>query len=185
MLYNFTVELNDNDYYQFNKNHSNKSAVSKYKRSYYEKSTAVVAAAIGLITIFANKDKLFANPIVFLLCIIFYSVLVAVIIICDRKFTVFLNAQIEKEKQKDKQPRSQYITLQFFEDFVFAKDDFVERKFKYDIVKKTDIDKNAVYVYDTTYSAYVIPLRYFENQEHIDSFCDFMNRKLQEVKKSE
>ena len=80
---------------------------------------------------------------------------------------------------KSEKPSLQKSAIQFYEEFIFSVDEKSEEKIKYTALTKLDIDKNAVYVYIDSNKAYIIPLRYFENQEHINAFCAFINSKLQ------
>ncbi len=179
MLFNFTVELTDNDYIQFNRNHLSKSAVNKKVAKY--SNIFFIVLSIRLAVLVMIRENLIQTPSVAIIYLVLCSAFSFVVLLLLKPFRRFLEKFQLKLQLKHEKPLLLKTAMQFYEDFIFVVDEKTEEKVKYSALTKLDGDENAIYLYIGGNKAYVIPLRYFVNQEHINTFCAFINSKIQKT----
>lgn len=183
MLFNFLIELNDNDYLQFNKNHLKKSAVNKKIEKYTKTFLVVFTMCIAFFVMI--KENLTETPLVAIIYLIICFSISLLWLLLFNPFRRFLeNFQLKLQLKHDK-PVSLKTAMQFYEDFIFSVDEQTEEKVKYSALTKLDKDENAIYLYVGNNKAHIIPLRYFANPEYINAFCAFINSKIQQTNVSE
>lgn len=178
MLFNFLIELNDNDYLQFNKNHLKKSDVNKKIEKYTKTFLVIFTMCIAVFVMV--KENLIETPLVALIYLIICFAISLIALLLYKPFRHFLeNLQLKLQLKHDK-PVLLKTAMQFYEDFIFSVDEQTEEKVKYSALTKLDHDENAIYLYVGNNKAHIIPLRCFATQEHINAFCAFINSKIQQ-----
>ena len=81
-------------------------------------------------------------------------------------------------KKNGKLPYSDYATLEFFDDYFLETTENTKTEVKYDAVFKVRVNKpKAIYIYQNTVLAYIIPFDAFASDTEREKFIEFIYQK--------
>ena len=175
MQYKFKFNLNDQDYYEFNKYHLSNAPDMK-KRNFWLK--LYVPALFLLMLVFNilngyDLDWLYISVII-------YSV-ISVIWIFSIKYLalMFLKLRIRIMEKNGKMPYSKSVTMHFFEDYFTEITPDTKSDVKYTAVTRISVSASkAIYIYTNIILAYIIPYNAFHSQAEHEEFLQFINEKV-------
>jgi len=173
-MYKFECNLDDKDYYEFNKYHFLNSPDMKRNNLIGKISLPLFFLIILLYYIFNNYDKLYILVNVFL-----FSISSFIWCWSYKYFTiVFLKLYIKILKVNGKMPYSSNAKMQFFEDYFEEITPDTKSDIKYSAILRISIsEEKNVYIYINSIAAYIIPLRSFKSLEEQTEFLNFIKEK--------
>ena len=90
----------------------------------------------------------------------------------------FLKLHIRFMKNNGKLPYSNYATLEFFDDYFVEITENTKTEVKYDAVFKVRVNEpKAIYIYQNSVLAYIIPFDVFVSDAERDKFIEFICQK--------
>lgn len=178
-MFQFDVELNDNDYYEFNKYHILNSQTGKDTLKGFRFLVPTICAVIIIILCIAQSD--------FMLIIIEVIVLTILSVISfffsDSFAKPLLLRSIKKEimnlKKTGKLPYSPKASLTFDDNSITEITPEMETKVNYLVVERIVTVETAVYVYFSSAQAFIIPLTAFADKENRIQFMAFIQSKIE------
>ena len=174
MLYKFECRTTDDDYYEFNKYHITDSADAK-KMALIEKLYAPAIFFIMFIYCIIRGYDWYILAFVFIL----FSILSVICFFLLKPLSLFfLKLHIRFMKKNGKLPYSDYATLEFFDDYFLETTENTKTEVKYDAVLKVRVNKpKAIYIYQNTVLAYIIPFDAFASDIEREKFIEFIYQK--------
>ena len=174
MKYKFECNLDDKDYYEFNKFHFLNSPDMKKSNFIGKISLPVFFLIIVLYYILNSYDKLYI-----LISAILFTIASLIWVYCDKYFTmVLVKFYIKLLKKNEKMPYSSSSIVQFFDEYFEEITPETKTEINYTAILRVDIseDKN-IYIYTNPILAYIIPFRSFKSLEEYDEFLNFIKEK--------
>ena len=154
------IEINRQDYSDFNKFNFVKTSLVK--------TIVVGLAACLLLQIFLNKERfhLFASIVSFLASIMAYSGLVYLQLIRTKKIPKDGGTTLGKRD------------MEFTNETIICKTKHSVSSSNWTAVRSLEKGKSAVYLYVDSNMAYIIPKRYFKNEQEQEDFIKFAETKI-------
>lgn len=175
MKYKFECNLDDKDYYEFNKYHFLNSPDMKKSNFIWKISVPIFFLIILLYSILNNYDKLYILVSIFL-----FSIASFVWCWSYKYLTIlFLKFYIKLLKKNGKMPYSSNSTVQFFDDYFEEVTTDTKSEIKYTAILRVDIsENNNIYIYTNPILAYIIPFSCFKSVEQQEEFLKFIKEKM-------
>jgi len=180
MRFQLDVTLTEDDYLEFNYFHGLQS--KQGKKAVKKSRIFCIAIMVILILIVLFMDGLSVFSVVYSVFIIALSVLYMLIFIriCKRN----IKLQISITKKRGKLPYAPASTMEFYEDkFVeVTPDTRTERG--YGVLERICVvDNRFVCLYDSSISAYILPIPQIASQLDQAAFLDFLSQKCSNVER--
>lgn len=175
MKYQFHIQLNDQDYLEFNKFIMYRSAYGKKQIARLRILVSVIFLA-GMLVTLAMGD----TPFHFLFAIIEWAVLLVGFQLCLKPFyNVILKSNIKRMRKTGKMPYSSESTIEFYDDYLVEADGETKTERKYSSVERVSIiEGERVYFHINNIIAYIIPYTAFESAEQYREFREFVKKKF-------
>lgn len=175
MKYQFHIQLNDQDYLEFNKFVMYRSAYGKKQLARLRILVAVIFLA-GMLVTLAMGD----TPLYFFFAIVEWAVLLVGFQLCLKPFyNIILKSNIRRMRKTGKMPYSSESTMEFYDDYLVEADGETKTERKYSSVEKVSIiEGQRVYLHINNIMAYIIPYAAFESAEQYGEFMEFLRTKV-------
>ena len=174
MIYKCECKITDKDYYEFNKYHIVASPDAK-KSGLIRKLYVPVLFLIMFIYFIIRGDDWYSLSFAFVI----FSIVSVIWVFSLKPLTLFsLKLHIRSMKKNGKLPYSDYSILEFYDDYFVEKTENTKTEVKYSAVFKTRINETkAIYIYQNTFGAYIIPFDVFDSNEDRVKFIEFICQK--------
>ena len=174
MHFNLHIELNDQDYLDYNTFWAIKSPYGKKQILGLRIFIAVAFAVVSFMTLISKGFSASA----FLGAIPYVIVAVVFELILNRFYTWILKGHIKTLKSKGKMGYSPVADMEFSDEgFIeITPDNKTERKYSA-IERVSVIDGKTIYIHVNNVMSYILPLSSFESKEHFDAFLAFIKTK--------
>ena len=173
-IYNFTYNLVEADYFEFNRHHTmgNKSA-----HKVVSAMRVFIAAFMGFIVLLNVISGGGMSSLIFPLTLGFI-----VIFGFDHLVLLLIRWQIRSIKKQGKIPFGKDVNIRFDEESYTEINEVSETKINYTSMERVVKGHHAIYLYIGAVQATIIPFAAFETEEHMDDFLAFIFSKI--LKKS-
>ena len=174
MLFKFECITTDKDYYEFNKYHMTDSPDVK-KSGLIGKLYVPVIFLIMFIYYIIRGDDWYTLSF----ALILFSIVSVIWFFSLKPLSLFiLKLHIRFMKKNGKLPYSNYATLEFFDDYFVEITENTKTEVKYDAVFKVRVNEpKAIYIYQNSVLAYIIPFDVFVSDAERDKFIEFICQK--------
>lgn len=174
MKYQFNINLNDNDYMDFN--------IFAFFHSYYGKRRLLryrlIIAVMLLICIYFDCFSEGFTKDAFVSAIPSFVFLVAFLLLFVPLFRLFLKAFLSAKKKRGKLGYSPVSVLEFYDDYFIETVENGKSQYNYMAVERISIvDNKTIYIHLNSDMAYILPMSCFEFKDQYDEFVDFLNSK--------
>ena len=178
MHFKFHINLNDNDYLNYNTFWTIKSPYGRKQMLSFRITIAILFVAISLLFLFRGKFSADAW-----IGIIPYVVLLVLFeLLLNPLFCLILKGKIKSLKTKGKMGYSPVSEIEFYdESFIeITPDNKTEQKYSA-IERVSVITDKVVYIHVNNVMSYILPLPCFESKEQYDGFLNFMKSKCSNI----
>ena len=178
MHFKFHINLNDNDYLNYNTFWSFKSPYGKKQVLKFRIAIAILLAAVSFLSLFGGGFS--ANAWI---GIIPYAILLILFeLLLNPFFRWILKGNIKSLKAKGKMGYSPVSEIEFYdESFVeITPDNKTEQKYSA-IERVSVITDKVVYIHVNNVMSYILPLSCFESKEQYNNFLDFVRSKCANI----
>ena len=174
MKFQFNVNLNDQDYIDYNYFLELKSSYSKkHKQDYLFKVAIFYAISILLFYIFWGFSIKLLVGAVFMA--IYWGI---IILLRPRAFLREIRKRIQISKDNGKVAYIPESVLEFYEDYFKEITSEISSEMKYSAVEKVSIIENKmIYLHMNSVLSYMLPIASFESKEQQERFVEFMKTK--------
>lgn len=172
-MFEFNVELNDEDYIQFNQYHMINSPMGKRNLMIYRAIIPIVCFFVISIFWMAGVDGL----------LIFFefvplTILSLLWVIGSKRIIIrSVKRNINRLKKEGRLPYEKQYVVKFQEEIIHEITSEEESKIKYSKVEKVIATENYVYVYLSSVHAIILPLKVFKDRIKMEEFLGFINNK--------
>lgn len=171
-MYNFTIQLTEEDYINYNITHFFNAPINKKNKFTMQYITPLIMALLSpLFALLLRRST--GVPPVFV-----YATFGIAIILYMVRFKHFIRAtitkNIDKMKKSGKLPFDINSTLIFAQDEITGVSENGETKVYYSTLEKIDHDEHAFYIYYSAIQAFIIPFKVFENMKKQEEFKAFI-----------
>ena len=174
MNFKFNIEYELEDYYKFNKFHNSKTPQGKRMIWTFR---LIFALLFGIIIISSAINGDYFTAITFFIALTLFELIFGPI------FGHSLKRQIRKLAQQKEKGYLTSVALEFSDDFIKETSEASILEQKYSIVYAVyAVADEAIYVYNSKTSAYILPKRFFESEKEYHEFLEFIKTKYQNVK---
>lgn len=175
-MYQFTIELTEEDYINFNMTHYFNAPMNKKNKFIMQYITPLFMALLApLFAMFLYKSSN-VNPV------IIYAAFGTGILLYLIRFKKFIRKTIKKNidkmKKTGKLPFDVSSTLVFGPDVITSASPKSESMVYYSALERIDQDEHAFYVYYSTMQAFIVPFKVFASQEEQAQFKAFIQSKI-------
>ena len=175
MQYKLKVNLDDQDYYEFNKYHMSNAPDMK-KRNFWLK---LYLPALFLLVLIVYILRGYESHLLCTAGIVYF--IISIIWIFSLKYLslLFLKLRIRSMKKNGKMPYSASASMTFFDDYFTEITPDTETNIKYTAVTRISVSElKAIYIYTNTILAYIIPYNAFRSQTEYEEFLQFISEKV-------
>lgn len=174
MIFGFNVLLNDEDYLKFNKFWMTRSPYGKkeiVKLRLMFAFILLLSCVIGLLyggLSLSSAVWVAANLIALVLIQVFF----------EHIMVRTVKQQMRSLKKKGKPGYTPCSELQFFDECVVELTPDVKTEQRYSVIERVSVVRGeAVYIHVNSMAAFILPLRCFEGDEHLNDFLNFIGSK--------
>ena len=178
MHYKFYINLNDNDYLNYNTFWTIKSPYGKKQMLKFRITIAILIAAISFLSLFAGGFSADAW-----IGIIPYAILLVLFeLLLNPFFCWILKNNIKSLKAKGKMGYSPVSEIEFYdESFIeITPDNKTEQKYSA-IERVSVITDKVIYIHVNNVMSYILPLSCFESKEQYNDFLNFVRSKCTNI----
>ncbi len=172
-MFEFKIDLNDEDYLQFNYYHASNSPMGKRTLLYYRFQMYILSALCILVFFIARADRL----LIFIEAIFLGIVSILWFIFSKRRYFGLIRKRILRMKREGKLPYHTHVILRFEEDEIHESTPEIELRVKYSLVEKIAVTEHGVYIYHSSMHAFLLPNTVFSGEEEKLKFLEFINSK--------
>lgn len=177
-MFEFKINMDDDDYILFNKYDFLNSAVGKKSLMFFRLIIPFFCTMIIFMFIIANSD--------FLLILIeaIPMTIISILWIGYSKKLILksMGKSIKKIKKEGKLLYLNETILRFDDEYIHETSPNTESKIKYSLVEKIVVTEKAIYIYSNYIQAYILPLNAFSEEKEKQNFLDFINSKVDKLK---
>ena len=178
MNFRFNVNLNDNDYLDYNTFWMLRSPYGKKQIKTIRIIVAVVFAVIVFISLFGGKFTVDS----FLRIIPDFIVFFLVQIFLPKFFLWSLKAQMKSLKKSGKMGYSPKSVVEFSENGFIETAPDNKTEHKYSAIERVSIvDNKVIYIHVNNVMSYMLPISCFDSKEQYDDFVDFIKKKCTNI----
>ena len=179
MLFQLNINLNEDDYFNFNNFHSfesthGKKLIRKTRIIFILEMVSPVALVV-LIRGWTTFSVIFAT-------LILLFTLLYMVVFFKKVLTHNIKVQIKRLKKIGKLPFDPESTLEFHEDKMVEITALQRTEQSYSIFERICVVKNRyILLYKSSVSAYILPILQIKEQLNQDDFIEFLSRKCTNV----
>lgn len=172
-MYEFKVYVSDEEFLLFNQYTFLNSYRGKKTLLRYRLKILLLSAAVVLFAYIMER-----NFSVFLMIALGYAIYCIVAIAhSKKKFLKNLEKSIKMMKREGKLSYGSETIIKFDDEWIHEIAPDNETKTKYSQVEKIAVTDKAIFIYDTTNSAYIIPINVFASEAEKLNFIEFIRSK--------
>ncbi len=178
MKFRFDVNLNDNDYLDFNRFWMIKSPYGKKQLRSFRIILSVLYCLLVFLLLynsgFTAESFIGSVPVVI--------ILVLSVVFWPKCLSWSLKLQIKSMKKSGKMGYSPVAVMEFYEDNFVETTPENKTEQKYSAVEQISIvDNRIIYIHTNTVMAYLLPLSCFETEAQYQDFLSFIKTKCEKV----
>ena len=178
MKFQFSVKVNDQDYFDYNTFWMIRSPYGKKQIKTFRITIAVLFAIFILISLFSGgfsfESILSIIPMVIVLSLAQISL--------TRFFSWSLKGQIKTLKKSGKMGYSPESVIEFYDDSFVETTPENKTEHKYSAVERISVvDNKMIYIHVNNVMSYMLPLSSFESKEQYNSFFEFIKTKCAKI----
>ena len=178
MNFKFNINLNDNDYLNYNTFWTIKSPYGKKQMLKFRITIAILFVAISFLSLFGGgfSADAWIGIIPYAILLVLYELLL------NPLFCWILKGNIKSLKAKGKMGYSPVSEIEFYdESFIeITPDNKTEQKYSA-IERVSVITDKVVYIHVNNVMSYILPLSCFESKEQYNNFLDFVRSKCANI----
>lgn len=164
-MFEFNYELNDDDYYEFNKFHIYNAPMHKKELFLARILPPVIFILISLIV---------GNVIIYITA----GILSIGCLVSFKKLNNYaIKRRIQRMKKTGKLPIEDNVILRFHDDGFVEITEKNESKFSYTCIERVENAESAIYIYTGAIQAFIIPHHVFKDKIEEEMFLEFINQK--------
>ena len=177
-MFEFKVNLNDDDYLLFNQYHLLNSPTGKKSLMTFRFIVPFIFFMFVIIFCIAEADFL-----LILIEAIMMAILSILWIIFSKKILQkSMKKRINKMKKEGRLPYSNEAILKFDDESIHEITPNTESKTNYSLIEKVAVTEKAVYIYFSSVQAYILPVTTFSEEMEKQKFLEFINSKVDHLK---
>lgn len=176
MKFRFNVNINDNDYYDFNKFHNTRSPYGKKQMT----SIRIIFAVFGLLyAVFTTVSDGF-DPYMLIALLIVFSLL---IVFFPKLFMLVLKGNIKAMKKNGKMAYTPSSVMEFYDDFFCESAEETSTNYKYSIIEHISVvDNKVIYIHINSVMGLILPFASFQSAEQMAAFFEFIKTKCANIR---
>ena len=174
MKYTLNCKISEQDYLEFNK-----YVLHNTKENKKFMSLAMIILTIIALSIFI-PDLIVEQDIVLIIITVISIIIVPplVLFIINITATPLLKSYLKIIKKHGKLPYSECSIIEFYDEYFIEKTDVCKRELHYNGVQKVIInDTKAIYIFENSVLAYIIPFNTFSSENARIEFINFIKEK--------
>lgn len=178
MKFQFNVNTNDKDYFDYNKFWMLRSHYGRKQMMGFRIVIAVIFGVYIFISLYGGNFTVdsFISVIPMAIFLIIFELLFSSL------FVFFLKGHLKSLKKKGKMGYSPSSVIEFYDDsFVeTTRDNKTEQRYS-SIERISIVDNKMIYIHVNNIMAYILPLSCFETKEQYDEFFEFIKTKCANI----
>lgn len=178
MKFRFNVNINDQDYLDYNKFWMLRSHYGKMQMTTFRIIFAVIIGIYILILLYGGNFTFdsFVGIIPTAILLIIFELLLSPL------FVLFIKCTLKSLKKKGKMGYSPSSVIEFYEDAFIETTPDNKTEQKYSSVERVSVVKNKVfYIHVNNIMSYILPISCFESSEQCDEFFEFIKTKCSNI----
>lgn len=178
MDFRYEINLDDDDYMEFNLFHQIRSYYGKKMQSVLRRTIWILGIAIGILIVAMGdftSDSLFYG--------ILFAALMFIFSFLPKPFLTWsVKRAVKKLKKEGKQYYTPYSVMEFSEE-TFKEETPDERsERRYNTLERISIvEGRYVYLHQNAAGAYIIPYTVFKSEDEYRAFIDFLGTKCKDI----
>ena len=178
MKFQFNVNVNDQDYLDYNTFWMIRSPYGKKQIKTFRIIIAVLFAIFISISLFSGGFSLES-----IFCVIPMVIVISLTqIFLTRFFSWSLKGHIKTLKKSGKMGYSPESVIEFYEESFVETTPENKTEHKYSAIERISVvDNKMIYIHVNNVMSYMLPLSSFESKEQYDSFFDFIKTKCANI----
>ena len=178
MKFQFNVNINEEDYLDYNKFWMLRSHYGKKQMSTFRIIIAVIIGLIIFISLYGGNFTLdsFIGIIPMAILLVLYELLLSPL------FVLFLKCHLKSLKKKGKMGYSPSSVIEFYEDVFIETTPENKTEQKYLSIERVSVvDNKVVYIHVNNIMSYILPFSCFESNEQYNEFLEFIKTKCSNI----
>ena len=178
MKFQFNVNINEEDYLDYNKFWMLRSHYGKKQMSTFRIIIAVIISLIIFISLYGGNFTLdsFIGIIPMAILLVLYELLLSPL------FVLFLKCHLKSLKKKGKMGYSPSSVVEFYEDVFIETTPQNKTEQKYLSIERVSVvDNKVVYIHVNNIMSYILPFSCFESNEQYNEFLEFIKTKCSNI----
>ena len=174
MKFQFNVNINEEDYLDYNKFWMLRSHYGKKQMSTFRIIIAVIIGLIILISLYGGNFTFdsFIGIIPMAILLVLYELLLSPL------FVLFLKCHLKSLKKKGKMGYSPSSVIEFYEDVFIETTPDNKTEQKYSAIERVSVvDNKVIYIHVNNIMSYILPFSCFESSEQYNEFFEFIKTK--------
>ena len=174
MLYKFECKITDKDYFEFNKYTTVDSPDVKKHTLVSKLLIPIILFIQFMVCVIRGDDWYYLSH-----DLVIFIVVSVVWFFGIMPFCLFVSLHSVKSMSKHgKMPYSESAVMEFYDDCFIEITDDTKSQIQYDAVFKVRINKDkAIYIYQNSILAYIIPFDVFESDDDRNGFIEFISER--------
>ena len=178
MKFQFNVNINEEDYLDYNKFWMLRSHYGKKQMSTFRIIIAVIIGLIIFISLYGGNFTFdsFIGIIPMAILLVLYELLLSPL------FVLFLKCHLKSLKKKGKMGYSPSSVVEFYEDVFIETTPENKTEQKYLSIERVSVvDNKVVYIHVNNIMSYILPFSCFESNEQYNEFLEFIKTKCSNI----
>ena len=178
MKFQFNVNINEEDYLDYNKFWMLRSHYGKKQMSTFRIIIAVIIGLIIFISLYGGNFTFdsFIGIIPMAILLVLYELLLSPL------FVLFLKCHLKSLKKKGKMGYSPSSVVEFYEDVFIETTPQNKTEQKYLSIERVSVvDNKVVYIHVNNIMSYILPFSCFESNEQYNEFLEFIKTKCSNI----
>ena len=172
-MFEFKINLEDDDYLQFNEYHLLNSPSGKKILMLFRFFIPFICFMVVVIFSIAGSD--FLLILIEAIMMTIFSILW--IVYSKKKILKSMEKGIKKMKREGRLPYSDEAIITFNDESIHEITPNTDNKTKYSLIEKVAVTENAVYIYFSSVQAFILPVSAFSEEMEKQKFLEFINLK--------
>ena len=178
MKFQFNVNINEEDYLDYNKFWMLRSHYGKKQMSTFRIIIAVIIGLIIFISLYGGNFTFdsFIGIIPMAILLVLYELFLSPL------FVLFLKCHLKSLKKKGKMGYSPSSVVEFYEDVFIETTPQNKTEQKYLSIERVSVvDNKVVYIHVNNIMSYILPFSCFESNEQYNEFLEFIKTKCSNI----
>ena len=172
-MFQFHYTLTEDDYIKFNMNHALNTKAGKKTGLILKSLVPCIFVAMIVLSLSngISHSSLITEIVIFTIVSILWVILYKKIILRNIK------KSMRMMKKSGRLPYNINGTMTFDENLICDTAPTQETKTSYNLIEAIYTTNDAIYIYNSAVTAFILPYRFIENQATFNSFVDFLQAK--------